>query len=173
MKKKRTAQSAFVNLSAWLWAALVCAVATSAYPNIITVTNTNDSGPGSLRQALSVAHNGDRITFAVSGTIALTSGGLQVTKNVTISGPGSNQLSIDGNQALFVFGVFPERSASISGLSIRNAEGGAGVWNEQGTLTVSDCGVTSNSYQGLYNPEGTLNVNNCVLTGKSGDGLST
>jgi len=173
MKKKRTAQSAFVNLSAWLWAALVCAVATSAYPNIITVTNTNDSGPGSLRQALSVAHNGDRITFAVSGTIALTSGGLQVTKNVTISGPGSNQLSIDGNQALFVFGVFPERSASISGLSIRNAEGGAGVWNEQGTLTVSDCGVTSNSYQGLYNHEGTLNVNNCVLSGNSGDGLST
>ena len=61
----------------------------------ITVTNTNDSGPGSLRQALAVAHDGDRITFAVSGTITLTSGELEVAKNVTISGPGANQLSID------------------------------------------------------------------------------
>ena len=64
----------------------------------ITVTNTNDSGPGSLRQALAVAHDGDRITFAVSGTITLTSGALVVARNVTISGPGANHLSIDGNQ---------------------------------------------------------------------------
>ena len=35
--------------------------------NIITVTNTNDSGPGSLRQALVDANDGDEITFAVTG----------------------------------------------------------------------------------------------------------
>src|SRR6478609_10107183 len=71
----------------------------SSHAATITVTNTNDSGPGSLRQALAVAHDGDSITFAVSGTITLTSGGLGVTKNVTISGPGADQLSIDGNQS--------------------------------------------------------------------------
>jgi len=54
------------------------------------VSNTNDSGPGSLRHALANANNLDIINFAVTGTIALTSGGLQVTKNVAISGPGSN-----------------------------------------------------------------------------------
>jgi hypothetical protein len=42
----------------------------------IIVTNTNDSGPGSLRQALANANNGDAINFAVTGTIPLTSGGL-------------------------------------------------------------------------------------------------
>ena len=73
---------------------------------------------------------------------------------------------------MLVFGIFPSKTATISGLTIRNAEAGAGVWNEQGTLTVSDCAVTSNSYQGLYNHEGTLNVNNCVLSGNSGAGLS-
>src|SRR5580700_494550 len=77
---------------------LLYAVALPVHAATITVTNTNDSGPGSLRQALAVAHDGDRITFAVSGTITLTSGGLVVTKNVTISGPGANELSIDGNQ---------------------------------------------------------------------------
>jgi hypothetical protein len=141
--------------------------------NIITVTNTNDSGPGSLRQALADANDADTIAFAVTGTIRLTSGGLLIAKNITISGPGSNQLSIDGNQAVLVFGIFPGKTATISGLTIRNAEAGAGVWNEQGTLTVSDCAVTTNSYQGLYNNEGTLNVNNCVLSGNSGDGLYT
>ncbi len=140
--------------------------------NVIAVTNTHDSGPGSLRQALSVANDGDTINFAVTGTIVLTSGGLPINKNITISGPGPDQLSIDGNQAVLVFGIFPSKTATISGLTIRNAEAGAGVWNEQGTLTVSDCAVTSNSYQGLYNHEGMLNVNNCVLSGNSGAGLS-
>ena len=53
----------------------------------ITVTNTNDSGPGSLRQALANANNGDTINFAVTRTIFLTSGELLVDKTVTISGP--------------------------------------------------------------------------------------
>jgi hypothetical protein len=45
--------------------------------NIITVTNTNDSGLGSLRNALAVANNGDTIdATGVSGTSLLTSGEL-------------------------------------------------------------------------------------------------
>ena len=117
---------------------LLCAMAMQTRAAIITVTNTNDSGPGSLRQALAIANDGDTINFAVTGTIGLISGGLLIAKNVTISGPGSNQLSIDGHQALFVFGIFPGKTAAISGLTIRNADAGAGVWNEQGTLAVSN-----------------------------------
>ena len=134
----------------------------------ITVTNKNDSGPGSLRQALTIANDGDRIIFGVTGTIMLTSGGLLIAKNVAVSGPGSNQLSIDGNQAVLAFGIFPGKTATISGLTIRNAE--TGVWNEQGTLAVSNCGVT-NAYDGLYNHEGTLNVSNCVLSSNTDLGL--
>ena len=44
----------------------------------ITVTNTNDGGPGSLREALAVANDGDTIdATGVSGTILLTSGELE------------------------------------------------------------------------------------------------
>ena len=171
---------------------LVAATAMSAHAATITVTNTNDSGPGSLRQALANANNGDRINFAVTGAISLTSGGLGITKNVTISGPGANQLAVNGNQALFVFGVFPQRTVSISGLRIRNAQ--VGVYNNQGTVSVSNSLLTGNSSAGLYNHvgasmtvansnisnnsgtgaynnQGTLAVSNCALTGNSELGI--
>jgi hypothetical protein len=150
---------------------LLCAIAMQTHAATITVTNTNDSGPGSLRQALTIANNGDTISFAVTGTITLTSGGLLIANNITISGPGPDQLSVDGNQAVLVFGIFPGKTATISGLTIRNAEAGAGVWNEQGTLAMSNCVVTSNSYDGLYNHGGTLNVNNCIVSGNSYYGI--
>ena len=48
---------------------LLYAVALAAHGATITVTNTNDNGPGSLRQALANANNGDTVNFAVTGTI--------------------------------------------------------------------------------------------------------
>ena len=157
-------QSALFRLSTRICSALIFALGISANANIITVTNTNDSGPGSLRQALRAANDGDTITFAVNGTIALTSGGLPVNKSVTISGPGKDQLSIDGNQALLVFGVFPDKTVTISGLTIRNGQ--TGIWNENGTLTVNNCAVSGNSEVGLLNG-GVLTVSNCVVSGNS------
>jgi hypothetical protein len=163
----------------------------SARAATITVTNTNDSGPGSLRQALANTNNGDTINFAVTGVITLSNGGLGVTKNVTISGPGAHQLTVNGNQALFAFGVFPQITVSISGLSIRNAQ--VGVYNNQGTVSVSNCVLSGHSSAGLYNHagasmtvansnisnnsgtgadnQGTLTVSSCVLSGNSNAGI--
>jgi hypothetical protein len=67
---------------------LFCAVVIHLQATTITVTNTNDSGPGSLRQALADANNGDTINFAVTRTIFLTSGEIVARQNCTISGPG-------------------------------------------------------------------------------------
>jgi hypothetical protein len=54
---------------------LLCAFEISAHAAIITVTNTNDSGPGSLRQAVRSAQDGDTIVFDLElpATILLTS----------------------------------------------------------------------------------------------------
>ena len=146
---------------------LFCISAMPSQAATITVTNTNDSGHGSLRQALMIAHDGDTINFAVTGTITLTSGGLPVNKSLTISGPGKDQLSIDGNQASLVFGIFPDKTATISGLTIRNGQ--AGILNEHGTLTVSNCAVSGNSEIGLFNDgvPSVLTVSNCVVSGNS------
>ena len=159
---RRTVHSAIIGVL------LLCVFAMPAHAATIRVTNTNDNGPGSLRQALRVANDGDTINFAVTGTITLTSGGLPVNKSLTISGPGKDQLSIAGNQATLVFGIFPDKTATISGLSIRNGQ--AGIWNDGGTLTVSNCAVRGNSEGGLFN-DGILTASNCVVNGNSGVGI--
>src|SRR5689334_20494908 len=74
----------------------------------LTVTNLDDSGPGSLRQAIAAAQPGDTITFDPSlagGAITLTSGKLVVDKDLVITGPGPAQLAISGNQSSTVFEV--------------------------------------------------------------------
>jgi len=127
-----------------------CAMAMQARAATITVTNTNDSGAGSLRQALANANNGDTINFAVTGTISLTSGGLQVTKNITISGPGADQLSIASNTlgGVCIFHIVSGEAVTISGLTITRSA--SGICNDEAILTVSNCVVTGNN-SGLFN----------------------
>src|SRR5947199_5974584 len=101
----------------------LCLVALSTQAATMTVMNTNDSDAGSLRQALADAVDGDTINFdsLLNGqTITLTSGELLVDKSVTISGPGSDNLTVDGNHASRVFHVSRWVSATIAGLSITN-----------------------------------------------------
>ncbi len=61
-----------------------------------TVSNTEDAGPGSLRQAIldtNGAPGADTIEFDASGTITLQSP-LSITEAVTITGPGADVLTI-------------------------------------------------------------------------------
>lgn len=117
---------------------------------IILVTNTNDSGAGSLRGALSIANDGDTIdATGVSGTILLTSGELQINHNVTINGPGAENLAVDGNAAFRVFENFAS-DVIISGFTITNglppagdSNGGGGILNHGG-LTVNNSSIVSN-----------------------------
>src|SRR5436190_8508708 len=122
---------------------------------ILIVTNTADSGPGSLRQALADVHDGDTIQFdaALNGqTITLTSGELVIDKNITISGPGSNLLTIS---ALFipkflfrVFHVNPGHIITIAGLTISggyaNGSVGGGILDDHSTLTLNNCTISGN-----------------------------
>src|SRR5687767_3993814 len=88
----------------------------------LTVTNTNDSGAGSLRQAIAAAAQmNDVIVFAsgVTGTVTLTSGELFFTKSLAINGPGATNLTISGNNTSRVFSVI-SGVITISGLRIAN-----------------------------------------------------
>jgi hypothetical protein len=114
---------------------LACALPISAQAATIIVTNTNDSGPGSLRQALVDANDGDTIdATGISGVITLTTGELLVDKSVTINGAGADLLAVDGNAASAVFHVTSIGSVTISDLTIRNGQGdfGGGILNSNG-----------------------------------------
>src|SRR5205809_1382374 len=92
--------------SAAICLTLACALAIPAHATTILVTNTNDNGPGSLRQALVNANDGDTIdATGISGVITLTSGELLVDKSVTINAAGADVLAVDGNASNRVFHI--------------------------------------------------------------------
>jgi hypothetical protein len=68
-------------------------IALPANADTITVTNTLDSGPGSVRQAVLDASTSDMIVFdftvfSTLFTVTLTSGQIEVTQSLTIDGAG-------------------------------------------------------------------------------------
>jgi hypothetical protein len=109
----------------------------SLHAGTITVTNTNDSGPGSLRQALVDATDGDTIELTVTGAIGLTTGELLVNKSITISGPGADNLAVDANAKSRAFHIDVGMTVSISDLAIINGSAsgqlldGGGIYNRE------------------------------------------
>ncbi len=150
-----------------------------------TGTTTNDSGSGSLRQAIADAPAGAEITFhptliAYPAAITLSSQ-LTINKSLTISGPGANHLSLSGNNAARVLAVSGSGTVvAISDLTIEkghagNAPGG-GIWNQGSTLTLTRCQVRDNISTvdireqgggGLGNVSGMVVLEDCTFSGNT------
>ena len=118
-------------------ALLLVALPAAVVAATFTVTNLDDGGPGSLRDAIAQANSNagpDTVNFAVNGTIVLTSGAIPITEALTITGPGAAQLLIDGNANNRIF-LIQEASplgcpaltgpsdylVTISGVTLQNA----------------------------------------------------
>jgi len=166
--------SLFVDLRVRICFALICAATISVHADVITVTNTNDNGLGSLRQALADAMDGDTISFAVTGTITLTSGELLIDKNITISEPGAQSLVVDGNDNSPVFHIASGQTVTISGLTITNGRGlgfdGAVYTDNATTLTLSNCTISANSATAIYN-QGDMQISYSTVS-DNGAGIS-
>lgn len=150
-----------------------------ALPSTLTVLNTADSGPGSLRDTIAAAQSGDTIDFApaVFGrTVDLTSGELVIDKSLTIECPadGAHQVEI-GN---FPFGRaidITNSSASVVLANLRiegEADMGGAVLNQGANLSLLGCwvnGLAGGSAGarggGVYSAGGTLTISNSFVTG--------
>ncbi len=165
---KKFVSPSFSSLSIKIFVFLCC-FSSGIQAATITVTNTSDSGSGSLRQAILDANAGDNITFATSadGTIVLSTE-LVVDKNLVFQGNGTDKTVISGNGVTRVFTISANTTVAMSQLKITKGylEGlGGGIFSD-GTLTLTEVTVTeSNSYEGggLYNT-GTLNINQSLIT---------
>lgn len=155
----------------------------------LLVYNNNDSGAGSLRQAIldnQSLGGGNTIIFSniVTGTITLSGGELLISESVTILGPGANVLSVNGNAASRVFYITNGATAVIAGLTIANgsasglgvAAAGGGIFNDHSTLTVSNCTISGNTAGtlagGIYNDgrtssNATLTVSGTTFSGNT------
>ena len=108
------------------WCAIVAAVVLvlllgrGAHAATRPVTNTLDSGAGSLRSQIAAAAAGDTITFIVTGVITLTTGEIGITHSLTINGPGPQVLAVSGNHASGVFSMTAGSAVQISGLTFKN-----------------------------------------------------
>lgn len=146
------------------------------------VTNLNDSGAGSLRQAM-IDANGyagpDTILFAsnVRGTITLSSTLPEISESVTIFGPGADLLTISGNNANRVMRTisFFTGTLEISGLTIANGYSGSGagggLYMYGGTLNLSSCVINDNTVGypnigggGLYLLNVVANISDCTIS---------
>ena len=116
-------------------------------PTEIVVTNVNDVGDGSLREAIAELAVGGTITFdpGLTGqTISLTSGPMVVSKELTIDAVDAPTVSVDGGGVDRVLIVDPGTPATVRNLILSGGYGWqlAGCVLNNGELTLDQVTVT-------------------------------
>jgi 6-phosphogluconolactonase (cycloisomerase 2 family) len=158
-------------------------------PTVFTVTNTNDSGAGSLRQAVLDANTDgggviifEPTFFAVPRTILLTTGQISLLSNIIISSPAPGRLTIQvagtASAVNRAFNVGTGATAFLTGLTLTGGNvlnpGGA-IFNSS-LLTLSNCVITGNTAAsvggGIRNQgaSAVLNIVNTTIHGNTAIG---
>jgi hypothetical protein len=136
------------------------------------VTNLNDAGDGSLREAITLANTaaGSSVLFqaGLTGTINLATA-LPALSNISIFGPGANLLTLRpiGFNGLL---VNPTGSAAVvTGLNVGGVPAGFFATiaiNNQGTLLLSEMQISNNTLVSLRN-SGNMTVRSSAITDNS------
>ncbi|MES2658824.1 MAG: choice-of-anchor Q domain-containing protein [Verrucomicrobiota bacterium] len=153
----------------------------------ITVTNANDSGAGSLRQAMIDVPDGGVIDFSAavftdaSHTITLASE-LLLTKTATLdaSGIGSG-VTLTGNDLTRVMSVTAAGNLTLKKLTLRDgnstgaaASGFGGALFNAGFASLQDCTIADSSalnYGGGVSSSGSLEVIRSTISGNNAGSL--
>jgi hypothetical protein len=172
-------------------AAILTLAPLAAQAAVLTVTNTDDSGIGSLRDTIDVAHAGDTLQFdaALNGrTITLTTVQILIDKSITINGPGADKLTVrrstaEGTAPFRLFEI--TKSVTLTGLTLANGKSsdiggtyypaGGAIYFYGPELTITDCVISGNSAEyggGVYvsSSYGTkLTLTNSVVSANSAE----
>ncbi len=142
----------------------------------ITVMNSNDSGSGSLRDAIGSAGSGDIIMFdtiLTGDTIILTSGEIIINKNLVIIGLDDDSTFISGNHVSRIFAITAGDTVSIEDMTLTEGmspDSGGAVYSN-GDLSLKTCVLNNNSSKfggAVYSsPSGRFNSSGCVFQNNS------
>ncbi len=117
---------------------------------LFTVTNANDAGGGSLREAINstaALAGADEIRFSNNFTINLASGELAIAgQELTIDG-GVNSIVVDGGKQLRIFNISNGAEVTLNNLTIQNgnaADSGGGIRNQDSSLRITNSNITNN-----------------------------
>ncbi len=112
---------------------------------ILTVSNLNDTGAGSLRAAMTAHASGDTINFSVSGTIAINSELPAVADTLTIDGTGQTVI-ISGNSAYQIISTQMPGTLTVKFLTFEDGSPAfsGGAFKNLGTATIENDLFTKN-----------------------------
>lgn len=145
-----------------------------ALADTLTVTSGEDSGAGSLRQAVADASGGDTIEFSGVTTVVLTTGVITIDKDLIVDGGAGVTLDAEGNSAILV--VEGLASLDVNDITFLNGVNGYGsaIENRGDTVNILRCTFSGNSAfnAGALGNFGTMNVVQSTLSGNSTTGNS-
>ena len=137
-------------------------------PTTLYVTNSNDSGTGSLREMISRACSNDTIRFdpVTIGYPILLASELLIDKKIFIKGNGTGQTVISGNNITRIFSISQLGNLYLSELDLTEgfvAGASGGAINNGGELQISRCNLYNNiceDYGGAITTTGVLVIDN-------------
>ncbi len=194
---------AFISICLFMLSLGLCPAALAATITVDTVDDVSaDDGQCSLREAIIAANdndagtsncvagddNDDTIDFdpvvfdpAATETILLGGSLPDITRDLIITGPGADALTIDGDNAFSIFTIDSggsSRTLEISGLTLSGGSavnGGAVFVNSGDTLELSFCTLMDNEAStdggGIFNDSGTVVVTECDIDDNEAAGL--
>ena len=171
---------------------------------VTTLVDEDDGGSGgtglSLREAISMASDGDTIIFDPSlnngintnGVITLSLGELRINKSININGDlddddSTRDITVDADGKSRVFRINDGISVNVStvgidGLTITGGSSidrGGGIYNDFESLNLTNSTISGNSANragaGIYNYVGTINITDSTISGneaRRGGGIS-
>lgn len=153
--------------------------ASAALVSPIVVTNTNDSGAGSLRQAIADAVDDDVIVFdpcLSGGVVTLESGEIAISgKRIIIDATAldGRLLDVDAGNAFRIFNIDSTADLTVLKLALTDGfadAGDGGAILNRGSLQMIDCEVRGNEVGGasrngggIANDGGTLAMWRCFV----------
>jgi MYXO-CTERM domain-containing protein len=141
------------------------------------VTNTLDSGDGSLRAAITSANltaGPHTIEVTATGTIEVLGSLPTLMKTVTITGPGADKLTIHQQVLTVTVITISGAAVTLSGVTVSGGMASGISVDSTGSLVLRDSVITGNTSPmtgaAIY-ANGPLTIERSTITGNSGTGV--